>query len=33
MLDLKPWLWKQRFSVRELAARLDMPRKTVEDQV
>lgn len=33
MLDLKLWLREQGLSVRELAAHLEAPRKTVEDWV
>ena len=33
MVDLKSWLRAQDVSVRELAAQLDLPRKTVEDWV
>lgn len=33
MVDLKSWLREQGLSVREFAARSDLPRKTVEDWV
>ena len=33
MVNLKSWLREQGVSVRELAAQLDLPRKTVEDWV
>ena len=33
MVDLKFWLREQGLSVREIAAQLDLPRKTVEDWV